>query len=842
MIAKLTIRNLRANAGRFAMTTFGVVLAVSFVVSAFVLGDGLRRTFGDLTTDIVAGTDLEVRPVDDFGTISSFDGDDVTSVLAVDGVADAVGFVEAPENSVRPITPAGEEIPSAGPPQLAFSWSDAPGFSPFTLVEGTAPDPGQFLLDLGSAERHGFEIGETYTVLTGTGRHDLTLSGLTRFGSDNQTLGATLMAMNATETDALFGTTGFDSIAVALTASARADSDAAAARVASSLGNVEVLNQATLADETAAEFNTQINIIQNILLGFAGVSLLVSIFIIGNTFAIVLAQRTREMGLLRLVGADAGQLRRGAMGEAAVIGVLASMIGIPGGIGVAAGLTALFDALGLTLPAYDTVVATRTILVALGVGVGVTLVSAWWPTRSASRVPALSALRAGASGRSEISPIRTIAAIGLAVIGAVFAAVGVAGSGSTTAMIAMMAIGAIALFGAITAISPRLVAPIASAFAVFFERLGMPGRLAVRNARRQAGRTATTAAALMIGLAVVSMALVVGASVRTQLGSTIEDAVAADYLLTDQVADAGFPSTIVDELIAEPSIGAVTGFSEAQMQVSDTVVDVTAARFSALPELLDLDVSAGGFGDAASAVLVSRDVADADGLAVGDAVAATLETGALIELTVSGIFDDDALVSNDWLVDVAVYEAAGISASESWIAFSAAAGVDAATIAETVARISERYPQGELETAAEFQERMEGLVDQILSVLNVLVALAVVIALIGIANTLALSVSERTREIGLLRAVGMTSRGVRRMIRYESAVIAAFGAVLGVVMGIGLGWLMVEALPASFADTLAIPGGQILFLVVVAGIAGLAAALLPARRAGRMPVLAAISS
>lgn len=842
MIAKLTIRNLRANSGRFAMTTFGVVIAVSFVVSAFVLGDGLRRTFGDLTTDIVAGTDLEVRPLDEFGTIESLDDDDVDAVLAVDGVAHAVGLVEAPENSVRPITPSGEEIPTAGPPQLAFSWSDAPGFSPFTLIEGAAPAPGQFLMDLGSADRHGFEVGDTYTVLTATGRHELILSGLTRFGSDNQTLGATLMSMNAAETDALFGTTGYDSIAVALTESARADVDAAASLVGASIPDVEILNQATLEDETAAEFNTQINIIQSILLGFAGVSLLVSIFIIGNTFAIVLAQRTREMGLLRLVGADAGQLRRGAMGEAAVIGMLASAIGIPGGIGVAAGLTALFDALGLTLPNYDIVVASRTILVALGVGVGVTLLSAWWPTRTASRVPALAALRTGAAGQSEISRIRIVSGAVLAAIGAAFAAVGLAGASSTTTMIAMMAVGAVALFGAITAMSPRLVAPIASAFGLLLERLGMPGRLAVRNAQRQAGRTATTAAALMIGLAIVSMALVVGESVKTQLGSTIGDAVQADYLITDQVADAGFPTTVVDELAAEPTIGAVTGFRDSQMQVDGTVVDVTAADFADLPELIDIDVSAGGFGDPASAVLVSRDLADADGLAIGETISATLNNGTSVGLRISGIFDEDALVAQDWLVDVAVYDAAGIAASDSWIAFNGAPGAAEAAIADTIARIEQRYPQGELETAAQFQERMEGLVDQILSVLNVLVALAVVIALIGIANTLALSVSERTREIGLVRAVGMTRRGVRRMIRYESAVIAAFGAVLGVAMGIGLGWLMVEALPASFADTLAIPAGQIVVLVAVAAVAGLIAALLPARRAGRMNVLAAIAS
>jgi len=299
MITKLTIRNLRANLGRFAMTTFGVVLAVSFVVLAFVMGDGLRQTFGSLSNEIVAGQDFSVRPIDSFGTNPWLSDDDVARVAQVEGVVEAVGTVEAPENSFRPITPSGDEIPSAGPPQLAFGWTNVPGFEGFTITEGTAPGLDQFSMDYDAAARHEFEIGETYAVLTPTGRYDLTLSGLTRFGTDNSTLGATLMHVNAAQTDQLFGTVGYDSIAVAVTDAARADLDATQALLEAALPNVEAPNQATLADETAAEFNTQVNIIQNILLGFAGVSLFVSIFIIGNTFAIVLKQRTREMGLLR---------------------------------------------------------------------------------------------------------------------------------------------------------------------------------------------------------------------------------------------------------------------------------------------------------------------------------------------------------------------------------------------------------------------------------------------------------------------------------------------------------------------------------------------------------------
>lgn len=847
MITTLTIRNLRANVGRFAMTTFGVVIAVSFVVSAFVLSDGLRKTFSDLTTDIVAATDFEVRPVEAFGSTEFLDDTDVANVRSVDGVDIAIGSISAPENSVRPITPAGEEIPSNGPPQLAFSWVDAPGFSPFTVVEGEAPAVGEFAMDLDSAAKHSFVVGDTYTVVSATGRHELVLSGLTRFGAENATVGATLMSMNAEQANDLFGTIGYDSILVGVADAARADLAGAEAAIAAAVPELDVLTQATIADETAAEFNTQIDIIQYVLLGFAGISLLVSIFIIGNTFAIVLQQRTREMGLLRLVGADAAQLRRSALGEAGVIGLLASAIGIPGGIGVAAGLTALFNAIGVTLPEYDIIVAARTIAVALAVGLGVTLIAAWWPTRKATQVSALSALRSNDAGRSDTGRTRLVAGALVGILGAVVATLGVTAEGSTSSMLTMMGAGALMIFIAVTMVSPRLVGPVAAAFGVVLERLGMSGRLAVRNASRQAGRTATTATALMIGLAVVSMALVVGQSVKSQISSNLESAVLADYLLTDQAGQAGFPSSIVEEIDADPVFDAVTGFRFAEMQVDEEIVDVTAARFDDLPALLDLDVSEGSIstalaGSSNDTVLVSRELADIDGIVVGDTVDVTLDNGVETTLNVSAIFDGDAVVQQDWLVDVGVFDRAGVTASELWVAFSTSDALDAAEASAAVDALAERYPQGELETAAQFQERLEGLVDQILSVMNVLVALAVVIALIGIANTLALSVSERTREIGLLRAVGMGGRGVRRMIRYESAVIAGFGAVLGVAMGIGLGWLTVQALPDSFAGTISVPAVQILFLVIVAAAAGLIAALLPARRAGSMNVLAAISS
>lgn len=836
---RLTFKNLRAHKVRFALTTFGVVLAVSFVVSAFVMGDGLRSTFGNLSDEISAGVDVEVRPYDTFGATDALDDDDLAVATAVDGVEAAVGTVEAPENSVRPIKADGEEISSAGPPQLAFSWSDNTELSPFELVEGTSPEPGEFVMDLDAADQHGFVVGETYRVITATGQHELTLSGISRFGTDNETLGAVLMGMNTGEANELFGTTGYDSISI--TVDDGVDADAVMAELAASLPDFEVVDQATVASEQSADFNEGIDIVQNVLLGFGGVALFVSIFIIYNTFAIVLSQRTREMGLLRVVGADAGQLRRSTMGEALVIGVLASILGILGGLAVAAGLTALFGALGADLPDYPTIVSARTITVASVVGIGVTAVAAFGPTRRASRVSPVVALRDAGEDDTAASRTRIVAGVALGVVGVIAGGFGLSGAGSTEATIALMALGAVGVFVGVTLISPLLVGPVVQVVAWPLRRLGVAGKLAGNNARRNPRRTSTTAAALMIGLAVVTMALVVGESLKAQFSKTLESSVSADYIVNDSTSDAGFPTTLADEVAASAAFESVTGFKYVEGRSGGEIDDIAAADLAVLPDLLDLDVVEGDYRAEPGTAMVNAERAERDGLEVGDVVAMEFDSGEVVDLTVTGLFDDAFVIDTPWLVDEATLDAAGVREVDSWLAFLAAPSADDATVQAALDQLSTAYPNAEIDTAAEFRERVEGLVDGVLTVLNALVALAVVIALIGIANTLALSVHERTRELGLTRAVGMTRRQVRRMVRYESAIIAGFGALLGVAIGIGFGWATVEALPDNFTETLAVPTGRIVILLVTAAAAGLVAAWLPARRAARMNVLDAIS-
>ncbi len=421
---RLTIKNLWANKVRFALTTFGVMLAVSFVVSAFVLADGLRSTFTGVSEEITAGVDLEVRNVSDFGEVPPLPADTVHTVAAVDGVADAVASIESADNAVRPIRANGDVISTDGPPQLAFNWIDNEQLSAFGLVDGAPPQIGQFTMDVDAAAEYGFVIGDTYEFMVPDGRVDLTMSGTSSFGADNATLGAVLMQMNTAQASELFGIDGINSVAVQVADDA--DVAAVQAAVAAAVPTAEVVDNATVLEETTTEFTDEIDVVGNILLGFGGVALFVSIFIIYNTFAIVLSQRTRELALLRTVGADPKQIRRSALGEALAMGVLASAGGIGGGIAVAKGIDALFGVMGVDLSDWPLILANRTLIAAALTGIGVTLLAAIGPARRAATVPPIAALNGGAEAGAITSRRRMVAGFALIAGGLLAGAAGLA--------------------------------------------------------------------------------------------------------------------------------------------------------------------------------------------------------------------------------------------------------------------------------------------------------------------------------------------------------------------------------------------------------------------------------
>jgi len=838
---RLTFKNLAANKVRFALTTFGVILAVSFVVSAFVLGDGLRSSFTKVSEDVTAGVDLQVRNVADFGDAPPIPASTVDVVRQVPGVADAVADIEAADDAVRPVRANGENIKTTGPPQLAFNWIDNPELSPFTLVAGTPPAVGQFTMDVDSAAKYGFAIGQTYQVMVPGGRVDLTLSGTSRFGADNSTLGAVLMQMNTAQASELFGIDGVSNVAVQIADGA--DAKAVQAAVAAAVPTAEVVDHATVLHETTTGFTKEIDIVGNILLGFGFVALFVSIFIIYNTFAIVLGQRSRELALLRTVGAAPKQIRRAVLGEALVVGIVASAGGIGGGVLVAKGLDALFDAMGAHLTAWPLILAPRTLIAAAVIGIGVTLVAAIAPARRAGRVPPITVL----SGSNEVSRAgsrtRKVAGVGLSLAGLAAGAAGLTGLGSAAVTVSLLAFGAIAVFLGVTVLGPLAVGVITKTLGWPMRKVaGVAGRLAQQNAARNSRRTATTAAALMIGLTLVTTALVVGQSVKATIGTTFTHSAKADYYLTDELDQVRFPTSLASEIRGSKVVAAATGFTQVKARVDGKVTDVVGFDFDQIASVLDVDVRAGGFDrNVTNPVVVSVDKARSLHVAVGDMLPIEFANGAHETGTIVGLFHDQSVLTEDYLLDSSVLTAADVTPGAEWVGVSLAAGASTADVDTFVAGLKNEFPYASVDTADGFRERIVGKIDQVLTMMNVMVALAVIIALIGIANTLALSVFERTRELGLVRAVGMTRRQLRRMVRFEAALIATFGATLGVGLGLIFGSGVVAAMPASFASGLSIPVVQIAILMVVAGTAGVAAAWLPARRASRLDVLEAIA-
>jgi putative ABC transport system permease protein len=838
---RLTFKNVRANKVRFALTTFGVVLAVSFVVAAFVLGDGLRRSFTDVSREITAGVDLEVRNGSDFGDGATLPGDTVATVRGVDGVADAVPNIAAPDNAVRPIRPNGDIIPTTGPPQLAFNWIDNRELSPFRMVEGRPPAAGEFTMDVDSADKYGFVIGDTYDVMVPDGRVHLRLSGMTSFGADNATLGAVLMQMDTAEAVHLFGVDGIDGVAVQVADGA----DIATVResIAAAVPAAEVVDNDTVRRETAATFTDEIDVVGNILLGFGAVALFVSMFIISNTFGIVLSQRTRELALLRAVGADPAQIRRSVLGEALLMGVLASAGGIAGGVLVAKGIDALFGVMGVDLVDYPLILAGRTLIVAAVIGIGVTMLAAQGPARRAATIPPVAAMADGTDVRPTGSRRRKLGGVVLIGAGVGLGAIGLAGAGSTGLTIVALSAGAVATFLGVTILSPLAVGLVTGLVGWPLRKVsGVAGRMAQRNAARNPRRTATTAAALMVGLTLVTSALLVGASVKSAVGTTFERSVTADRFVSDELDSAEFPATLAGELRRSDAVQAATGFTSVDVRVDGKVTNAEAFEFDQIGSLLDVDVAAGRFDPAvANPVVVSTGRAESLGVHVGDSLPIEFANGSRVVGTIVGLFADQTVLTADYLLDDRVLTDAGVATNASWLAIASAPDATADEVAVLTSGITDRYPNASVETAAEFRHRVNGMVDSVLTMVNVMVALAVVIALIGIANTLALSVFERTRELGLVRAVGMTRRQVRRMVRNEAALIATFGAVLGVGLGLLFGAGIVTALPARFASGFTVPVGQIAVVVLVAALAGVIAAWLPARRAGRLQVLDAIA-
>jgi putative ABC transport system permease protein len=526
------------------------------------------------------------------------------------------------------------------------------------------------------------------------------------------------------------------------------------------------------------------------------------------------------------------------------VGLIASVIGLVGGVLLAIGLRSLMDALGFGLPSLDIIIAGRTIVAALIVGIGVTLLASLSPARRAATVPPVAAMRAGFRFGSGEGTRRTIIAIVLASLGVLGLGYGLFGDPNTGLRVLCLGGGSVFVFVAVALFAPLFSSPSASFLGRPLEHLPgsrVTGHLARENAARNNKRTASTAAGLMIGLALIAMASVAAESLKESFRSSLGSTLQADFLVTPATDEGEFSPNLAGEVAALPEFGEVSAVRYGQIRIDGDTKDVTATDLTVMTDLLDVEVTDGDPAAAAGpdTILLFEDAADDLEAAVGDTLDVEFATAGTQTLTVGAIYDNDFLIGA-YAIDLSAWDEFFSSTSDNTIAAKMAPGVDLDTAAAALEPLEAQYPQLDFQTQDQFREELEGQLDSLLVIINVFLGLAIVIALLGITNTMALSVLERTQEIGLMRAIGMTRRQTRSMIRREAGVVSAFGALLGVVVGIAFGWLVVVAIP--IIDELSIPFVTLLIYVIVATVAGLLAATFPARRAARLNVLEAIST
>ena len=839
---RIALKGILGHKVRFGLTTLAVVLGVSFVAASFILRDGLNDTFDGLVADIYENTDVQVRGVTEFSE-SDFEGDVLIDqsigelVASVDGVAES--YTDLQLDGIIPIAPSGDPLSTFGPPIFGGVWVESP-ISVTQIIEGTPPGPGEFVIDITSAEDEGFTIGETYEVIFPNGRESFTLSGILRFGDEDALVGAVLTGYDADEFRALTGTE--DKIqTVTIAADPGVSQEELTARVQNVLpSGVEAVTGEQVIEENEDEFGEIIGIIGNAFTGFALVSLLVASFLIANIFNITIGQRIRELALLRAVGATTTQVRTSVLAESIVIGLLSAVLGIGGGVLMAQIIITALDAAGAGFPPVDMIIAPLTIIVALVVAIFVTLLASLLPAFQAGRVPPVAAMREGY--QLERKPRQRLV-FGLIVtgIGALLMANGLFGSASGSGLIFALGFGCLFVFVGTTTLSPLIAAPVVRTLGEPLRAIGISGRLAQQNSAGSADKTATAAGALMIGLALVASAGVFGASLKETISGTLDNSIEADFFLTEDGFGGGFGSGLAERVSVADEFDQVAAFRFGNIRVDGDEKQVFATNVDQLDGLIDPDVVSGDLADVgAGSLLLHEDPASDLGLSVGDPITIEFASTETTELVVGAIYSD-ALILGNWVIDIEVWDQFFSIDNDVFVAARIADGVEIPAAQQALDAITEDFPQVIVQDQAEFRASQESQVDFLLTIINTMLAFSLLIALLGIAITMTLAVFERTREIGLLRAVGMTRRQAWSMILGESVLVAVFGALLGLAVGLVFGYAAVSAIPESIVNTFAIPWGTLVASMIVSAIIGLIAGLFPAWRAGRMNVLDAIS-
>jgi putative ABC transport system permease protein len=731
-----------------------------------------------------------------------------------------------------------------GAPGIGGNFNDAPaadGSAIVTITQGHAPaGPNEVVIDEKSAATAGFVLGDSIQLVTSGAQPSVTgtLVGTLRFGESGNLIGATLALFDTATAQQLYlgGANAFNDIAV--TGDGSLSNTALRDEVRSALpADLEAVDDAEFAAENQDQLQQGLSFITTFLLVFAAVALVVGTFLILNTFSIIVAQRTRELALFRALGASKAQVTRSVLLEALMVGLVGSTIGLALGFALAAGLQALFGALGIDMGEAGLVFEPRTAVAAYAVGVLVTLLAAYLPARKAARVPPVAAMRDDVAIPESSMRRRLAGGAVLTIAGAALMTYALAFDGGLSALGG----GVLAVFVGVALLSPVISRPIIAVIAGGYPRMfGTVGLLAKENARRNPRRTAATASALMIGLALVTTMAILGQSTKSSVDDLVKSDLKADYVVSNAV-QTPFSAAIAPEIAAVDGVAASVPYRFTMAEVGGEQTFLASFDGLALSEVVAVNVLAGSVDMGSDGVLVEDGRATAEGWQVGDPVAVVLPTGPA-ELQVAGIVKGSPFIGSEIVLPPAALEAGGVAPVDSIVYVKRTAGADPAAVQAGIDAVLKDLPTVTVKDQDAFAADQRAPVDQLLAIIYALLGLAVIIAVLGIVNTLALSVIERTREVGLLRAVGMSRRQLRSMIRLESVAISVLGAVLGIGLGLIFGISLQRAISDEGIAILSVPLTQLLVFVLLAGVVGVLAAVWPARRAARMDVLRAITA
>ena len=695
----------------------------------------------------------------------------------------------------------------------------------------------EIVIDRASADKGHFAVGDTIRVLGQSGSAEYRLAGIATYAGKKDAAGAQVVAFNAETATNVLGTPGtYDAIDVVAAPGVSQHELVAGIKTAIANPEVSVITGTAAIAEARAASGSQLSFLNTFLMTFAIVALLVGSFVIYNTFSITVAQRTKETALLRAIGAKRKQVLRSVMFESIVTGLFASAIGVVAGIFTAKGIALAFTALGFALPAGGTVVNSSTIVISMVVGTLVTVLAAYMPARRAAKVAPIAAMRDVSVDRTGTSVRRAVIGTVVTVAGAAFIALGLSGGA-----IAAVGLGAVSVFVGVAVLGPVIAGPFTKVLGAPLPRLrGMAGTVARQNAARNPRRSAATASALMIGVGLVAFITVFAASTKASINASVDNSVRSDWIVETAWGMGGLSPDATKALDALPETASVTPLRYAPVSVDGSGIDVAAFDPAHVADAVNLHATEGDLTKlGANDLAVWQVTAKEKGLKLGDAVKVKFADSGEQTFTVRSIFDEEGPTSG-YAISLAAFDANVANHVDNYVLVDAAKGYSSDHVRHTLETTLDKYPNADVMTRDEYKGTVASQIDQMLNLVYVLLFMALVIALFGIANTLALSVFERTREIGLLRAVGMSRAQIRSSVRWESVLIAMLGTVLGTVIGLGFGYAMVEALKDQGIGTLSIPTTQLGYVIVVAAFAAVLAAAVPAYRAARLDVLDSI--